>query len=277
MAAAQGRGRALGRQPRAGAQGPASNQLPTGSLALQPSPSFPQFGTWLDDATTADGGAGYASIGVSHWRGTGATQTDAPILGVTYGITNRAQLSATVPFYRASYEGFSGSGLDNVYVSTKISLVDPRANGRFGVALGSGGRDTGRRVRGRIARALGRASQHGASWWSSTSVWVNRLLFARRLLRGRRVRMDRSDRHVGHGLARTFCVSPRRDGGDDRRACLALPCATPPYSSRIRCRAVASVYIGGSRSFSDTWIDGASSVSGGMSFRFADPGRGTTE
>src|SRR5262245_35353950 len=130
IAAAQGRGRALGRQqPRSGTQGPASNQVPAGSLALQPSPSFPQFGTWLDDATTADGGAGYASIGVSHWRGAGATQTDAPILGVTYGITNRAQLSATVPFYRATYEGFSGSGLDNVYVSAKISVVDPRANG----------------------------------------------------------------------------------------------------------------------------------------------------
>jgi hypothetical protein len=106
-------------------------------VALQPSPSFPQFGTWLDDATTAVRGAGFASIGANYWHGSGASQIDAPILGVTYGIANRTQLSATVPFYRASYEGFSGSGLDNVYISGKVSLVNPDAGGgRFGLAVG---------------------------------------------------------------------------------------------------------------------------------------------
>jgi hypothetical protein len=41
--------------------------------------------------------------------------------------------------------------------------------------------------------------------------------------------------------------------------------------------AAASIYIGGSRSFSETWIDGASSVSGGVSFRFANSRPGTPE
>ena len=92
-------------------------------VGVQPSPSFPQFGTWLDDASTAAKGVGFASIGATYWRGTGANQTDAPILAVTYGAIKRAQLSATVPFYRASYEGFSGRGLDNVYISSKIAVV----------------------------------------------------------------------------------------------------------------------------------------------------------
>jgi hypothetical protein len=39
---------------------------------------------------------------------------------------------------------------------------------------------------------------------------------------------------------------------------------------------IASVYVGGSRTFSDTWIDGASSISGGVSFQFARPRTGAT-
>ena len=34
---------------------------------------------------------------------------------------------------------------------------------------------------------------------------------------------------------------------------------------------MASAYIGGSRTFSDTWIGGASSVSAGLSFQFTRP------
>ena len=135
-AAAQGRGRGPGKTVGAPAQSGSASAAP---VALQPSSLFPQFGTWLDDATTAAVGAGYISMGASYWRGANADQVDAPILGVTYGITNRAQLSATVPFYRATYEGFSGGGLDTIYISGKIAVVDPDAgNGRFGLAIGAG-------------------------------------------------------------------------------------------------------------------------------------------
>ena len=78
-------------------------------------------------------------MGASYWRGANADQVDAPILGVTYGITNRVQLSATVPFYRATYKGLSGGGLDTIYISGKIAIVDPDAgDGRFGLAIGAG-------------------------------------------------------------------------------------------------------------------------------------------
>jgi hypothetical protein len=61
---------------------------------------------------------------------------DAPIVGVTYGITNRAQLSATIPFYRVSYRGFSGSGLDDVHISGKLAIVSPDASASgLGVAV----------------------------------------------------------------------------------------------------------------------------------------------
>ena len=54
-----------------------------------------------------------------------------------YGFTNRVQLAATVPFYRASYQGTTARGLDDVYVSGKAALIDPASNGRFGLAIGS--------------------------------------------------------------------------------------------------------------------------------------------
>jgi hypothetical protein len=261
IGAAQGRGRALGRQGRSGTQGPASNQGPAGSLALQPSPSFPQFGTWLDDATTAEGGAGYASIGVSHWRGAGATQTDAPILGVTYGITNRAQLSATVPFYRASYEGFSGSGLDNVYVSTKISVVDPRSNGRFGVAVGA------------VAEILGAGFAD-----ASRAHWAVPLSME---LRGGPVRLYGSTGYFSRGA---FFAAGAFEWTAPTGTSVTTTASVPRASLRDASvfvshpvSSIASVYIGGGRSFSDTWIDGASSVSGGISFRFANSRPATPE
>ena len=63
-AAAQGRGRGPGKTVGGPAQ---SGNLSAAPVALHPSPSLSQFGTWLDDATTAAGGTGYLSIGASYW------------------------------------------------------------------------------------------------------------------------------------------------------------------------------------------------------------------
>jgi len=60
-----------------------------------------------------------------------------PVLNVSYGITNRAQFGATVPFYRVSYLGSTARGLDDVYINGKFAVVDPSTNGRFGLAVGS--------------------------------------------------------------------------------------------------------------------------------------------
>lgn len=273
-AAAQGRGR--GRASRGAAPATATRTQPSSApVALQPSPSFPQFGTWLDDATTAISGAGYGSIGVSYWRGSDASQVDAPILGATYGISNRAQVSATVPFYRFSYEGVSHSGLDNVYVSTKIAVVDPR-DGRFGLAvgavaeiLGAGFVDASRahwavplslELRGEAVRVYGATGyfSRGAYFAAAAFEWT-----------------APSGTSVTASLAHSASVSGvtiATTGGVPRANLRDFSVfMSQPVSS------IASVYVGGSRTFSDTWIDGASSVSGGLSFQFASPRAGATE
>lgn len=241
------------------------------SVALQLSPSFPQFGTWLDDATTADVGAGYVSIGASYWRGSNADQVDAPIFGVTYGLTTRAQLSATVPVYRASHEGFSGTGLDNIYVSGKIAVVDPDAgNQRFGLAIGA------------VAEILsaGRADGSRAHWAVPLSIE----------LRGTAVRLYGSTGYFSRGaffaagaFEWTVPTGTSLTGSLTHSASVpgvtgAMTATVPRSSLRDASlfishpvSSTASVYVAGSRTFSGTWIDGASSVGGGLSFRFGSP------
>jgi hypothetical protein len=241
-------------------------------VALQPSPSIPQFGIWLDDATTAGGGAGYVSIGASYWRGANAEQIDAPILGVTYGIAKRAQLSATVPFYRATYEGFSGSGLDTIYIGGKIAVVDPDAgSGRFGLAIGA-------------ATEILSAGDAAAS----RAHWVVPLSLE---LRGTAVRLYGSTGYFSRGTffaagafewtmpTGTSVTASLAHSTSVRRMAVATIAEVPRSSLRDASvllshpvSSAASVYVAGSRTFSGTWIDGASAVSGGLSFRFASPG-----
>ena len=98
--------------------------------------TYRQFGAWLDDASAAAKGEGYTSIGVGHWRMLSSSQTNIPMLGVGLGVTDRIQVGASVPFYRASYEGGSASGMDDVYLSAKYTLVDPTLTlSEFGLAI----------------------------------------------------------------------------------------------------------------------------------------------
>lgn len=275
-AAAQGGGRGAGRGPSANVPATSGRGTqPSTTPAIQPSPSFPQFGTWLDDATTAVRGAGYGSIGVSYWRGSGADQINAPILGVTYGIASRTHLSATVPFYRASYEGFSGSGLDNVYVSGKVAVVDPAAGeGPFGLAVGA------------VAEILsaGFADASRVHWAVPVSLEV----------RGPAVRLYGSTGFFSRGAffaagafewtmpAGTSVTTSLAHSASVRGVTVATTARVPRASLRDLSVSVsqpvsniASVYVGASRTFSETWIDGASAVSGGLSFRFASPPDGS--
>jgi hypothetical protein len=101
-----------------------------------PISTYRQFGAWLDDASAAGRGEGYTSIGVGHWRMLGSTQTNLPMLGVGMGVTDRMQVGASVPFYRASYDGGSASGMDDVYLSGKYTLIDPALTlSEFGLAI----------------------------------------------------------------------------------------------------------------------------------------------
>ena len=98
--------------------------------------TFRQFGSWLDDAAAPTRGEGYTSIAAGHWRMNGASQTNAPMLGVGIGVTDRVQVSASVPFYRASYAGGSVSGMDDVYVGAKYTILDPTLTlSEFGLAV----------------------------------------------------------------------------------------------------------------------------------------------
>ncbi len=115
-----------------------STSSPTtpGALASVPVSTYRQFGAWLDDASAAARGAGYTSIGVGYWRMLASSQTNIPMLGVGLGVTDRMQVGASVPFYRASYEGGSASGMDDVYLSAKYTLVDPTLTlSEFGLAI----------------------------------------------------------------------------------------------------------------------------------------------
>ena len=85
---------------------------PTGGDALAASPdvfstvsAFRQFGSWLDDASAATPGEGQTSVGIGHWRMDGMTQTNFPMIGMGLGVTERLQISASLPFYHASYDG----------------------------------------------------------------------------------------------------------------------------------------------------------------------------
>jgi hypothetical protein len=144
LVSAQGNGRP--KAPKAGGSTPTtttSTSTSTSSTpataeapAIVPVSSYRQFGSWLDDASAPTRGEGYTSIAVGHWRMMGSSQTNIPMLGVGMGLSDRLQVSASVPFYRARYEGGSASGMDDVYIGAKYTLVDPTLTlSEFGLAI----------------------------------------------------------------------------------------------------------------------------------------------
>lgn len=131
QAAAQGRGRPKGPRPQTTTT---DSQAP--SPVPVPAVSFRQFGSWLDDASAATPGEGRTGFGFGYWRVNGGNQIDLPMLDVGYGVTSRFQVSASVPFYRASFEGTTQRGLDDMYIGGKFTAIDPDGNdAQFGLAV----------------------------------------------------------------------------------------------------------------------------------------------
>lgn len=126
-AAAQGKGRGLSR-------GRGSTAAPSSSSSLV---GVRQFGSWLDDASVVEPAHGFASISLGHYRSLGGRQTDFPIVDAAIGMTPRVQLGLSVPYHRLSFaDGTRASGLGDVYLNAKVSVIDPaeRQDG-FGVAV----------------------------------------------------------------------------------------------------------------------------------------------
>ncbi len=133
IAEAQGQGQGRGRPKTP--QTSAVDGSVSGSGAVSTS-QFRQFGVWLDDATTQAEGGGSIGFGFGYWRGAGASLVDVPILDASYAVHDRLTIGASVPFYRSEYAGVASRGVDDVYLSGKIVLIDPALkDARFGVAV----------------------------------------------------------------------------------------------------------------------------------------------
>jgi len=64
------------------------------------------------------------------------SQVNLPMLGAGVGVTDRLQVSASVPFYNVRYDGGSARGLDDVYLGAKYTLIDPTLTiSEFGLAV----------------------------------------------------------------------------------------------------------------------------------------------
>jgi hypothetical protein len=130
LAEAQGHGQGRPKAPQA-----SSESGSTGSVTITTS-QFRQFGVWLDDATTRAEGGGSVGIGFGYWRGTGASLVDIPMFDGSYAVTDRVTFGASVPFYRSENGGATSRGVDDMYLSGKIVLIDPALKGaRFGIAI----------------------------------------------------------------------------------------------------------------------------------------------
>jgi hypothetical protein len=94
------------------------------------------FGVWLDDATISPRGRGWAGVGLGHYRSELGRQSDLPSFDAGFGFGHRLQVALNVPLARLHYaDGTRTRGLGDVYLATKIGLVDPEKSGTYGVAL----------------------------------------------------------------------------------------------------------------------------------------------
>ncbi len=135
-AAAQGNGNghAFGRYKNQSTP-PPSTSAPQAVAA--PIVGLRQFGSWLDDASLVEPSHGFASLSIGHYRSLLGRQTDFPIVDGAFGLTPRVQVGVSVPYYRLAFnDGTRITGLGDVYLSTKVSIVSPEnTKNRIGLAL----------------------------------------------------------------------------------------------------------------------------------------------
>ena len=127
---AEGQGRGRPKNPQASSDSIASESGPVSTS------QFKQFGVWLDDATTRGKAAAAPGSASATGAAAGPRSSTSPILDAAYAVTDRVQLGMSVPFYRSDYFGTTSRGVDDMYLSGKIVLIDPAIrDARFGIAV----------------------------------------------------------------------------------------------------------------------------------------------
>lgn len=137
-ASAQPRGKALGHQKKSTPSGGGASQLQTsdGSGGLTGT-GVRNFGSWLDDASVLAPGRGSVSVSFALFRSPVFREFDLPVTDGGIGMTRRVQFGFSAPYYHAGEPGGPAArGLGDVYLSTKLQLVEPAAaNGAWGLAV----------------------------------------------------------------------------------------------------------------------------------------------
>ena len=131
---AQGKSLGKGRGAKPSATQPTTTG---GSSATIPGTGVRHFGSWLDDASFLPKGKGWTTFAIGYWRSIGGHQWDVPSMDAGVAVHQRVHVGLSAPISRASYaDGYTTSGLGDMYLSAKIGMIDPDQEGRtFGLAV----------------------------------------------------------------------------------------------------------------------------------------------
>jgi hypothetical protein len=84
------------------------------------------FGVWLDDASVAAPGGGWATLSIASYSTDLFHEIDAPVADAGLGLTRRVQAGFSVPVYSVTPSGGTNvHGVGDVYMHGKIQLRDP--------------------------------------------------------------------------------------------------------------------------------------------------------
>ena len=137
-AAAQGNGHGHGH---AYGQLKSSTSAPSGGGAAQIQPAIVagvrNFGSWLDDASMMEPGAGSLTLSFGWYRSPLFHEFDAPVADGGIGLTRRVQFGFSVPYYHMNEPGGPVfRGLGDLYLTSKVQLREPSADhGGVGFAV----------------------------------------------------------------------------------------------------------------------------------------------
>jgi hypothetical protein len=95
------------------------------------------FGVWLDDASVAEPGGGWATLSLGYYHTDLFHEVDVPVADAGLGFTRRVQAGFSVPVYNVTpIGGVRAHGLGDVYLHSKIQMRNPEAaRDGFGYAL----------------------------------------------------------------------------------------------------------------------------------------------